>query len=116
MKKYPYTDSTELIMYEGKVKKKRKSGGFMPCLLSAMLASAITAGAMTAGGYFYKKPQSSVIYSEGQSSHPISVEQLVTSNGKRELSVNEIAKKPFPSSARSRVLPVDLKEPCSQSV
>ena len=50
MKKYPYTDSTELGRYEPKPKKK-KGKTFVPCLISAFLASAITAGAMGVGGF-----------------------------------------------------------------
>ena len=56
MKKYPYTDSTEIIMYEPKKKKHRNFKKFVPCILSAVLASVITAGAVGVGGYYYLKP------------------------------------------------------------
>lgn len=98
MRKYPYTDSTELIKYEGKPKKKRKSGNFGPCILSAFMASILTAGAMGIGGYMYLKPeQSEIIYTQEQGSLYDGAENLVNTTGKRELSVNEIAKKLGPS-------------------
>ena len=56
MKKYPYTDSTELIMYEPKKKKEHKWKKYMPCVMSAVLASTITLGAAGVGGYYYLKP------------------------------------------------------------
>ncbi len=55
MKKYPYTNSTELIEYRPKIKK-RRSGMFLPCLLSAFLASVITAGALFGGYQYYINP------------------------------------------------------------
>lgn len=98
MKKYPYTDSTELIKYEGKVKKKRNLGKFAPCFLSAFLASAITAGAMGTFGYLYLKPaQTENYYSESNEPVYEGVENLVNTTGKKALTVNEIAKKLGPS-------------------
>ena len=55
MKKYPYTNSTELIEYRPRIKK-RRFRLFLPCLLSAFLASAITAGALFGGYQYYIKP------------------------------------------------------------
>lgn len=99
MKKYPYTDSTDLIKYEPKIKKRRKLKAFLPCIMSAVLASVITAGAMGLGGYFYLKPltEQTVTASGGGSSISDGAKTLVASNGKTELSVNEIAKKLGPS-------------------
>lgn len=99
MKKYPYTESTDIIMYEGKVKKKRSFKGYAPCFLSALLASVITAGAMGVGGY-YLKPENTVAQNPSNyTSEPVyeGAESLVNNFGKKELTVNEIAKKLGPS-------------------
>lgn len=55
MKKYPYTNSTELVEYRPK-KKKHRAALLLSCFLSAFLASAITAGALVGGYYYYNKP------------------------------------------------------------
>lgn len=100
MKKYPYTDSTELITYVPEFKKKRKTGVFVPCIISALLASAITAGAFGIGSYHYLKPvaNQSVSATAGSTDNTSGGATLITSpNGKTQLSVNEIAKKLGPS-------------------
>ncbi len=51
MKKYPYTDSTDLILYERKVKKPKKQRVWLACLSSALVASVFTAGILGAGYY-----------------------------------------------------------------
>ena len=99
MKKYPYTDSTELIIYESKPKKKRKTNILLPCILSAVLASTVTLGAVGIGGYAYLKPmleKQVTAVSTSPSSISNSAATLL-SNGKTELTVNEIAKKLGPS-------------------
>lgn len=116
MKKYPYTDSTELICYEPKIKKTGKLKAFIPCIVSALLASAITAGACF-GGYFFLKPQVQQTVSSsgiGGFSAPVA---LLTTNGKTELSVNEIAKKLGPSCVgvinKAKVQPQKFYDPFS---
>ena len=47
MKKYPYTESTDLIVYEEKRKKRKRKGVFLPCLISALVASILTGSIMT---------------------------------------------------------------------
>ena len=96
MKKYPYTDSTELICYEPKIKKKRNFSAFVPCIISAVLASTITAGACI-GGFLYLKPQAQQTVSTSGISGSSAPAALLTTNGKVELSVNQIAKKLGPS-------------------
>ena len=44
MKRYPYTEITDLIVYEQKKKKKRNTNGWIPCICSALAASVLTAG------------------------------------------------------------------------
>lgn len=100
MRRYPYTDSTEIIKYEPKLKKERNFKKFAPCLMSALLASVMTAGAFCAGGYFYLKPVSETtqtVVTESGSPVEEGATTLLTSFGKKELTVNEIAKKLGPS-------------------
>lgn len=54
MKNYPYTNSTELVIYEPKVKQKKKPKIWLACLSSALCASIITAGVTGAGLYIYQ--------------------------------------------------------------
>lgn len=42
MKKYPYTDSTDIIIYESKKRKRKKPGVVFACLSSALAASILT--------------------------------------------------------------------------
>ncbi len=99
MRKYPYTDSTEIIMYQPKIKQKGKLKKFMPCLLSAMMASVITAGAFGIGGHYYLKTLSypTQTVTSDASSYTQGAATLVSKNNGDELSVNEIAKKLGPS-------------------
>ncbi len=95
MKKFPYTDSTELIIYEPKVKKKRNFN-FLPCIISAFLASAITLGAVGVGGRFLKFPQDTAQTVATQTNGDSSGIKLLATTGD-ELTVNQIAKKIGPS-------------------
>ena len=99
MKKYPYTDSTELIEYRPKVKKHRFKK-FMPYLLSALLASVVTAGVVGAGGYYYLKPilnTQQVSYNQQTVQTDEGATTVLFANGKKSLTVSEIAKKVGPS-------------------
>ena len=100
MKKYPYTDSTELIEYRPKVKKHRFRK-IAPYLLSAFVASAVTAGAVGVGGYYYYlKPiikTQQVSYTAPSGDIEGGVSTVLFANGKKTLSVSEIAKQVGPS-------------------
>ena len=116
MKKYPYTDSTDIIMYEPKIKKTSRLKAFIPCILSAVLASTITAGACI-GGFMYLKPEvQQTVRTSGISGFSAPA-ALLTTNGKTELSVNEIAKKLGPSCAgvinKAKVQPQKFYDPFS---
>lgn len=119
MKKYPYTDSTELITYQPKVKKKRKPGMLFCCLLSAFLASAITAGGMGIGGYFLlaDKADENIIEVAGSGPTDNGSSAMLLSNTRRELSVNEIAKAVGPSCVgvinKAKVQPQRIYDPFS---
>jgi len=99
MKKYPYTDSTELIEYRPKVKK-HIFKKLMPYLFTAFLASAITAGAVGAGGYYYLKPiikTQQVAYTAPVSQTEEGASTVLFANGKKTLTVSQIAKQVGPS-------------------
>ncbi len=100
MKQYPYTETTEIIMYKPKRKFKFNAKKYMPCVLSAFLASVITAGAVGVGGYYYMKPikAQSVAYTNtnGTSSENGATPTLFSDTA-ASLSVTEIAKKVGPS-------------------
>lgn len=99
MKKYPYADSTELIEYRPKIKKHRFRK-LAPFLLTAFLASAITAGAVGVGGYFWLKPivkTQSVSYTAPSQDIEGGASTVLFNDGKKALSVTEIAKLVGPS-------------------
>ncbi|MBR4720971.1 MAG: trypsin-like peptidase domain-containing protein [Clostridia bacterium] len=99
MKKYPYADSTELIAYRPKIKRHRFRK-LAPFLLTAFLASAITAGAVGVGGYFWLKPivkTQSVSYNTPQTDMSGEATTVLFTDGKKALSVTEIAKLVGPS-------------------
>ena len=100
MKKYPYTESTELIIYESKPKKHRRPIPWIPCLCSALAASILTVGACGVGVKKYIAPIKAQV--SQQSANPgYSVSTLSTFddiiNGKQVLSIPQIAAKVGPS-------------------
>lgn len=119
MRRYSYTDSTELITYTPKLKRKRKPGTFFYCLLSAVLASAITAGGMGVGGYYFLKnnTNSQTVIAEAGENAPQNSGAMLLSNTKREMSVNEIAKAVGPSCVgvinKAKVQPQKFYDPWS---
>lgn len=98
MKKYPYTDSTDIIIYETKKKKTKKSKTWIACLSSALAASLMTGAIFTFGFAPYITSSQG-----GTDAQPIvmrsgDVSQLSNAVGqKKELSVTEIAAQVGPS-------------------
>lgn len=106
MKKYPYTDSTDMVVYEKKTKKSKKQRVWLACLSSAVAASIFTAGIFGAGYYVMSgkaSPSSQLVIgqqtdklkAEAASDSGASVSQLTTtdSTGKIVLTVPQIAEK-----------------------
>ncbi len=98
MKKYPYTDSTDMILYERKVKKPKKQRVWLACLSSAVAASVFTACIIGAGYYITEQnvpPVTQLI--EGQQTDKLrgEVSQLATTDdtGKVVMDVTQIAEK-----------------------
>lgn len=121
MKKYPYTNSTELITYQPKIKKRKKPGMLFCCLISAFLASAITAVGCGVGGYFLlsnNMPDANkgVIEVAG-GADSLEGGAMLLSNTRRELSVGEIAKAVGPSCVgvinKAKVQPHRIYDPFS---
>lgn len=102
MKKYPYTETTDLIIYEAKKKRHRKKRTWVPCICSALAASVLTVGACGIGFKSYIEPlaQKAQYYSGYTAAPGYNVSTLANesdANGKQALSVPEIAKKVGPS-------------------
>lgn len=96
MKQYPYTETTDLIVYVEKPKKKKRNSPWTACICSALIASVVTAGAVGGGAALYIKNRptggnQSVVLNSG------SVAQLSSNASAGELSVPEIATKVGPS-------------------
>ena len=99
MKKYPYTDTTDMILYEHKPKKQKKHRIWVPCLCSALAASVVTAGAISGGAYFMIKnapPAQNYTSSTGVPSGT-SVSNVANFFSGSGMSVPEIAEKVGPS-------------------
>lgn len=103
MKKYPYTESTDMIIYSEKPKKEKTRRIWPAMLCTALAASVFTAGAMSAVGYsLYKshpqtaQQQTAAVTSDSGSSGDISL-TATYKNGKKVLSTTEIASQVGPS-------------------
>jgi serine protease Do len=96
MKRYPYTESTEMIIYEAKPKKKRTARPWVACLCSALAASVMTAGLCGGGMFLYSK---NIASQQGQNitiqANTSDVSQLSTNS--QALTVPQIAEKVGPS-------------------
>lgn len=104
MKKYPYTDSTDMIIYSKKPKKEKKQRIWPAMLCSALAASVFTAGVFTAVGYnVYKShpqaaplQQATAVTTDNSASGEVSL-TATYKNGKKVLSTTEIASQVGPS-------------------
>jgi serine protease Do len=106
MKKYPYTESTDLVVYSQKPKKDKKPKIWLTALCSALAASIFTAAVFTAGMYYVDttgaRTQTSVASNttaiapiENQSD--ADAQLTAYKNGKKVLTIPEIAEKVGPS-------------------
>lgn len=98
--KYPQTDSTELVMYQPKVKKQKKTRVWLACLCSALAASVISSAAVGGGVYYIASQKAGTNIA---SSSPTLEDNLSTvstnsdSLSKNKMTTTEIAKKVGPS-------------------
>lgn len=116
MKRFPYTETTDMVVYVQKPKKKRNAFIAL-CLCSALISSTITAGIIGAGAWIYvknnAKDDSSANFSAGD------ISNLSTSNNNGvELSIPQIAKKVGPSCVgvvnKTKVEPQRFYDPFSR--
>lgn len=105
MRKYPYTDSTDLVIFDSKPKKEKKHRVWSAAIASAVAASLLTGAVCITGMYMINKHDSSLYASNDTSS--VSTQQASTDsevstlatykNGKKVLTIPEIAAKCGPS-------------------
>lgn len=98
MKKYPYTDSTDLVVYKIKEKKKRKHAAVITAVCSALAASVFTAAIFTTVtvGY-YKKNQPTVTQAASSTRVQTDTSLLSNTSDSKVLTIPEIAAKVGPS-------------------
>lgn len=108
MKKYPYTESTDLIVYNKKEKKEKKPRLFLTAVCSALAASVFTAAVFGTGMYYINKNNTSSLeaaqnsaYTQqvASSSSDSSSDSAVTTanSNKKVLTIPEIAAQVGPS-------------------
>ena len=101
MKKYPYTDSTDLIVYDSPKKKEKKHSIFTACIASALSASVLTGAIFCGVAFSYNNSQEqkqsdqlvtapSTVSSSGTSSVTATT---LDSNGKQVLTIPQIVEK-----------------------
>ena len=121
MRKYPYTDSTELIVYENKTKKKRRPKIWMACVTSALVASIFTGGIMGGGMYLMNKKNIGdsvnwISSSSGDKSRN-GLTPITNTQERQPLAVTEIARKVGPSVVgvinKAKVKPMRMYDPFS---
>lgn len=120
MKKYPYTEITDLIVYETKPKKHKKHRVWIPCLCSALAASVLTAGVCGYGIKNYVAPLQQQVQKMSTGAAGYTVTTLANGtvvNGKQVLTVPEIANKVGPSCVgvinKAKVQPQKYYDPFS---
>lgn len=97
MRKYPYTESTDLIIYEQKQKKKTKQRPWVMCICSALVASVLTAGTFSGVLYVYSKNTPATNQNMTIQANTSSVSPLSNKTSVGELTIPEIATKVGPS-------------------
>jgi len=98
MKKYPHTDSTDLIIYEYKTKKKSKTSVAMAAICSALAASIFTAAIFTTVTVTYIKRNQPTVTQSASSNRTAADTTLITSlTGTQELTIPQIAAQVGPS-------------------
>ena len=118
MKRYPYTESTDLVVYVDKPKKKKRTGTWTACICSALIASVVTAGAVGGGAALYIKNNPSAANSGSTFvTTGGSAKLMSTDSVGGELTVTQIATKVGPSCVgvinKTKVTPKKYYDPFS---
>ena len=115
MKRYPYTDSTDIVIYNQKEKKQKKPKTWIACLSSAVAASLLTCTIFGVGFSNVLKNQQNTQPAQGQQS----VSMVSTNNALTggEMTVSQIAAKVGPSCVgiinKAKVTPQRYYDPFS---
>ena len=113
MKRFPHTETTDMIVYIEKPKKKLNVL-FVACICSALISSIVTASVIGVGAWIYSSNNNNdIIYSSND------ITNLSTSNNNQsELSIPEIAKSVGPSCVgvvnKTKVQPRRFYDPFSR--
>lgn len=117
MKRYPYTESTDLVVYVEKPKKKKRNSTWTACICSALIASVVTAGAVGGGAALYIKNNPSTAHSSTFVTSGGSAKLMSTDSIGGELTVSQIATKVGPSCVgvinKTKVTPRKYYDPFS---
>ncbi len=122
MRKYPYTETTDMVLYESKKKKHKTSKLWLACLSSALVASIFTGGIVGGGMYILNKNNGSNTInwslSDRNESKPNVTQLTNKENEERQvLDITEIAKKVGPSVVgvvnKAKVQPQKMFDPFS---
>ena len=106
MKKFPYTDSTDLIIYDKQPKKNKKNKTWPVAVSSALAASVLTAAAFSAGFIYMNNQtnekiaqiqQTTSVQPASSSDNSDATTLAASKNGKKVLTIPEIATKCGPS-------------------
>ena len=104
MKKYPHTESTDLIVYNHKPKKEKKPKLWLTAVCSALAASVFTAAVFGTAMYYtinnmtgQNAPQVALNQSAIQQENGSGAQTVAYHNGKKVLSTVEIAEQVGPS-------------------
>ena len=123
MRKYPYTDSTELVVYQAKRKRDKKPKVWLACLSSALAASILTGAVCTFGFYtlngYQTAENSTSVSSSVNNNRNNGVTQLATTSlVGGELTVPQIAEKVGPSCVgvinKAKITPQKFYDPFSR--
>lgn len=120
MKKYPYTETTDMVLYEGRKKRRKTSKLWTACLCSALVASIFTGGIVGGGMYILNKNRGNDIVNWSLADKNESGMTQLTNkenDGRQILDITEIAKKVGPSVVgvvnKAKVQPQKMFDPFS---
>lgn len=103
MRKYPYTDSTEMVIYESREKKAKKPKTWLAVISAALASSIFTAAVFGTGMYYMYQSTKPTVTQQASAPQTVvstdssDVQQLTKVNGKQVLTIPQIASQVGPS-------------------
>ncbi len=122
MRRYPYTETTDMVLYEGKAKKRKGNKLWLACLSSALVASIFTGGIVGSSMYILNRNNGNdtvnwALTDGGKTDSGITQLTNKEDNGRQVLDITEIAKKVGPSVVgvinKAKVQPQKMFDPFS---